>query len=366
MPNQASARLIRLCPKIMQNWETRSIAEIAASTQQNSLALQNSLPEFLNLLASALSTKIDRTQIRIKWDRDENARLGRKHGRERAETANYTMDQLIFEYHILRQVICEVMEEEVLLSPTEREVIVCAVEQAVNDAATQYSDTFTDIREKFTNTLAHDMRSPITATKLSAQILLRRPADAEVAFKIATRISTSMDRLDLMIHDLLDASRLRTGEKIDLQFEDCDLNQILQTIVDDTNFLHGQRLTFHPMGETRGQWDELGLHRIFDNLVTNALKFSSPDTPIFLELKKNAQHVEVTVQNFGNPIPPAEQSILFQQFRRSQNAKGKSGWGLGLTVVKGITEAHHGQVTVESDAATGTIFKITLPWSSLD
>ncbi len=144
MPNKASDRLKRLNSKIMETWEVRVIKEVNAAVQGNSLALRNSLPEFLNQISDALSTTIDRSQERIKFDRKENTRISKSHGSRRSGTKNYTMDQLILEYHILREVICDVMEEEETLSSIESEVITCAVEQAVNDAATQYSDTLRD------------------------------------------------------------------------------------------------------------------------------------------------------------------------------------------------------------------------------
>jgi hypothetical protein len=122
MHNQASERLTKLNDRIMHTWEERALKEVDASVHQHSLALRNSLPEFLDQLATALSTTIDRTTARVKWDKDESTRIGKKHGKERAGMLSYTMDQLIFEYHILRQVICDVMEEEAPLSEIEREV----------------------------------------------------------------------------------------------------------------------------------------------------------------------------------------------------------------------------------------------------
>ncbi|MEO5668095.1 MAG: HAMP domain-containing sensor histidine kinase [Bdellovibrionota bacterium] len=360
--NLASERLARLSARIVKTWEERAIKEVEAATHEHELALQNSLPAFLDSLVHALSTKIDRTQIRIKWDLDENTRISKNHGRERAESGRYTIDQLIFEYHILRQVICELMEEEAILSPVEREVIVCAVEQAVNDAATQFSDTFRDINEKFTNTLAHDLRGPITVAKMSAQLFLKRAPDPEQGLKIMTRIIASMDRLDVMIHDLLDASKLRTGSKLELAFEDCDLDPVLKQIVEEVNFTHGDRVNLITKGNTRGNWNENGLRRVIDNLLTNALKFSPPSTPISVEIKHTDSDVQISVHNSGKPIAAEEQAKLFQQFARTRNSEGKKGWGLGLTVVKGITEAHGGQARVKSSLEAGTTFTVTLPW----
>jgi signal transduction histidine kinase len=361
MPKQASERLKRLNGEIMRAWENRAIEEVAAALRKDSLALRDSLPEFLDQIVLALDTKVERSKVRVKWERDENTRVGKKHGRERAGTLNYTMDQLIVEYHILRQTICELMEVEAPLSPLEREVIVCAVEQAVNDAATEFSDTLSDIQEKFTHTLAHDLRGPITAAKLNAELQMKLPEKSAPYIKLANRISISMDRLGLMISDLLDGAKIRAGQALNLVLENCDIEIILKQVVDELNFLHGDRISLKSPGPVIGHWNEGALRRVIDNLIGNALKFSPENSAIELELKRSGGFAELSVHNSGTPIPDEEKSVLFQQYRRARNSKGKVGWGLGLLVVKGVTEALGGSVAVESSAASGTTFNLLLP-----
>ena len=112
MSNQASDRLQQNVEKIMGMWEKRARDEVDASMHQDSLVLQNSLPLYLNQLVDELSNRIDRTPARITADEVESTRIGKQHGHERAGYADYSMSQLIFEYHILRQVIFQVLEEE--------------------------------------------------------------------------------------------------------------------------------------------------------------------------------------------------------------------------------------------------------------
>jgi signal transduction histidine kinase len=274
------------------------------------------------------------------------------------------MDQMIFEYHILRQVIVDVLEEEGPLTDVEREIITSSIEQAVNDAATQFGDTLRIIQERLTSTLAHDLRSPITAAKMCAQSILKRPDNKDLAIKTANMIVTSMDRLDSMIRDLLDASRLQAGQSLPLQFEEFDLDLITKQIVDEFNQSDGDRFVLKSPGSTTGYWNKNGLSRVIENLATNAAKYGVPSTPITITIEKNEQSVRLIVHNEGKPIPIEEQAILFQQYRRSKSTEAKEGWGLGLTVVKGITEAHHGKVQVESTEGSGTSFSIELPLDS--
>ncbi len=361
MADQTSNRLRRNSDKIMKLWEERVYKEVAAARYQETLALRDSLPEYISQLADALSTTIDRTEARKLADRLDSIRVGRKHGHERAGSRNYTMDQMIVEYHILRQTIFDVMEEEVELSKVEREVIIASVEQAVNDAATQFNETLRDIQQKFTQSLAHDLRTPITFVKTSAQLMLRRPNDVDFCIRTASRISSTMDRLDSMIHDLLDASRFRAGQALILTFEECDLDLIARQVADDVNFTHDTRVQVISGGSCLGNWNEDGIRRAIENLTTNAAKYGRPGSPITLRVSQTPEKAILEVHNEGDPIPPDEQSILFEQFRRTRSAQGKAGWGLGLTLVKGIVEAHAGHVSVHSEEGRGTTFKIELP-----
>ncbi|MBA2404108.1 MAG: sensor histidine kinase, partial [Bdellovibrionales bacterium] len=360
MCNAASVRLKRLNGKIMETWEDRVKNEIDFSSHQSSRTLRNSLPEFLDHIANALSTTTDRSKARVILDKKESHRLGKQHGKDRTTTHEYNIDQLIFEYHILRQVICDALEEEAILSPIEREVIVCAIEQGVNDASTEFSESNRDVQEQFSQTLAHDIRGPLTSAKLNAQIFLKKFKAEDQGVKNVKCIIGSIDRIDLMLNDLLDAGQLIAGGQLKLEFVDCDLDVILGQIYDETNILNENRINWKSIGPVVGHWNENGLRRVIDNLVINALKFSTPNTLITLSLKKSEKDVEVAVHNFGNPISAEEKPILFDRYRKARTAEGKKGWGLGLTVVKGITEAHGGHVEVESSPKAGTTFTVYL------
>jgi signal transduction histidine kinase len=364
MPNQASELLKLKSEEIMKNWEARANAEVLPAFELESLALRDSLPELLNQIVDALSTTIDRTEARKRWDRKESLRIGQKHGRERAISHNYTMDQMIFEYRILREVICDAMEEEKILSPVSREVIVCAIEQAVNDAATQFSETLKSIQERLASSLTHDLRGPITAAKLCSQLIIRRPDDAELALSTATTISKSMDRLDVMIGELLDASMIRTGQTLPLRIEECDLTAIVNECAEELNLIYNGRFLVQADTRVNGFWSKGGLRRIIDNLATNAVKYGTPNTKIAITVQQNKSNVGITVHNDGPPISKEDQNILFKEFRRAKSAEGQKGWGLGLTVVKGLAEAHHGSVRVDSDAGKGTSFIIEIPKDS--
>lgn len=361
MSNQASDRLSQNAQRIMRLWEERAREQVSASIHQDSLVLQNSLPRYLNQLVDELSTKIDRTPARIAADQEQSTGISKQHGHERAGYADYSMSQLIFEYHILRQVIFQVLEEEAPLEVRERDIIIDSIEQAVNNAATQFSQTLRDIQELFMVTLTHDLRSPINVVKMGTQLILRRLERGDTHLDVAARMLSAVERLDAMIQNLLDASRLRTGQSLKMNFAQCDLDSLVQEVVEDLSFTYGERFVVVSDSRSNGYCSRKEIRRVIENLAINAVKYGAASTPITLTLRQTQTHISLTIHNEGNPIDLESQSILFQQFRRTTSAEEQTGWGLGLFLAKNIIEAHQGTIEVESAKDKGTSFIIKLP-----
>lgn len=361
MSNQVPDRLQQNAEKIMQMWEIRARQEVSASLHQDSLALQNSLPQFLKQLVAELSTRSERTSAQIEAHNVESTRIGKQHGHERAGYADYSMTQLIFEYHILRQVLFQVLEEEAPLGARDRDIIIDSIEQAVNDAATQFSQTLQDIQELFMVTLTHDFRNSINVVKMGTQLTLRRLEQGDNHVDVAVRMISAINRLDSMIQDLLDASRLRAGQSLKFEFQECCLHTLVQDIVEDLKFTYGERFVVVSNPNIKSYCSRKEIRRVIENLAINAVKYGAPNTPITLTLEQTETHISLTMHNQGNPIPPDAQSILFQQFRRSAFAQQEKGWGLGLFLAKSLVEAHQGTIAVERTASKGTSFIIKLP-----
>ena len=163
-----------------------------------------------------------------------------------------------------------------------------------------------------------------------------------------------------MIHDLLDASRVRAGERLHLQFIQCDLEALIREVVEEMTMVHGDRIVLDSNGPLEGNWGCDGLKRAVENLIDNAVKYGASGTTNQVSLKGGTEVVEITVHNEGPVLTEEEIPRLFQNFRRATHAKDgtQSGWGLGLTVVKGVVEAHKGKIRVESREGKGT----SLPW----
>jgi signal transduction histidine kinase len=222
------------------------------------------------------------------------------------------------------------------------------------------------LREHYTNTLTHDLRTPLAAARMSAQLLLRHNHESEGRERLLLRIIDAVDRTDGMIGDLLDSNRIRAGERLPIKIDFCDLKSFIERSLEEHAMSHGKRFVFQCDGPVHGYWSCESLRRVLDNLITNAVKYGAADTPITVTLVGTEDTVRISIHNCGSEISPEDMDELFKMFRRSKQADSgeKRGWGIGLTLVKGLVEAHHGRVWVESTKKDGTVFHIDLPRDS--
>jgi len=219
------------------------------------------------------------------------------------------------------------------------------------------------LRERFIYMLTHDLRNPIQAARMSSEMITRKICNVEKHLDNARQSIRHICRVDKMISDLLDASRIREGEPFPLQIEESDLVEIAYEVSDGLATIYGNKFDIVAPATLLGFWDAKGLSRAIENLVTNAVKYGDKDQKITIQLLGVEDRVIIKVHNFGSTLSTQEQKSLFEIFQRSASAKeGKSkGWGLGLTLVRGITEAHGGIVKVRSLPREGTTFTLDLP-----
>jgi signal transduction histidine kinase len=107
--------------------------------------------------------------------------------------------------------------------------------------------------------------------------------------------------------------------------------------------------------------DYARLERIITNLLTNALKYSSPETPVMISAHRQGGMVVISVTDAGRGIAPEDVSHLFERYYRSEREHDTEGIGLGLYITKRLVEAHGGQIWVESEVGKGSTFSFTLP-----
>lgn len=222
-----------------------------------------------------------------------------------------------------------------------------------------------ELREQFVAILAHDLREPLAAAKMSSQLLLGYPERLDDRRDIAVRLERNLDRIDKMIRDLLDVSRVRAGQRLPLRLDACDLGAVAQEVAEELRATQGERFEVVRVGTVRGVWSYEELRRAVWNLAMNAVKYGAPDTKVTIRVERSPEGARVSVHNEGAPIGPDDQARVFDLFARAERAGGGgNGWGLGLALVRACAEAHGGSVQVRSSPGAGTTFTLDLPLDS--
>jgi len=219
------------------------------------------------------------------------------------------------------------------------------------------------LRERFMSVLVHDLRGPLTVAKMGSAMLVNEPKMLNERPDIAAKIDTNIDRVERMIRDLLDTNRIRANERLPLHLAEVDLAALAREVIQDLSPINYERFILKLEDGVRGIWDAEELRRALWNLAINAVKYGAADKPITITVKRSGAEAQISVHNYGSFIAPEDQASVFDSFTRTQDAqtKGQIGWGLGLTLVRGSSEAHGGNVTLESSVARGTTFTIHLP-----
>jgi signal transduction histidine kinase len=222
--------------------------------------------------------------------------------------------------------------------------------------------------ELFAGVLAHDLRNPLGAIMTAAQlVLMRQEGLGDRNSKPVSRIIASGHRMTRMIDQLLDLTRARSGGGIPVDPRDTNLADLFAEASGELELAFPQwSLTREITGDLDGRWDPDRLLQIISNLLSNAGQHGRPEGVVTVRLDgRDAAAVTFEVHN-GGAIPPSVMPSLFDPFRGTRARRDSSrGLGLGLFIVKEITEAHGGTVQVSSSEADGTRFVVRLPrWSA--
>jgi signal transduction histidine kinase len=213
--------------------------------------------------------------------------------------------------------------------------------------------------------VAHDLRNPLSALKMSTALADpgRSDASPERIQKMLVLVGRQVARLDRMVGDLLDSTRIEAG-RLELQLEERDARELAHAVVElyqATGPSHELSLSV-PESPVLLRCDGARIEQVLNNLVSNALKYSPAGTRVEVTVQQQGEEALLSVSDQGIGISAEEQPHLFTPFRRSPGARERaSGAGLGLSVARRIVEAHGGVIEVESQPGQGSVFRIRLP-----
>ena len=220
------------------------------------------------------------------------------------------------------------------------------------------------IKDALVATVSHELRTPLTSI-IGYLELLSTDADTltEENARFVEIARRNAARLQRMVEELLFLSRVDAGG-LPLELEEVDVAQIVRSAIgsaDPAAAAKGITIGFDGPETAVACVDGHRIAQVFDNLISNAIKFTPARGRVEVSIRVGADALTATVADTGRGIPEADQPRLFERFFRSSSTRDEPGTGLGLTVVRAIVEGHGGEVTCASAPGEGTTFTLTLP-----
>jgi len=221
------------------------------------------------------------------------------------------------------------------------------------------------LRDEFLSLASHELKTPLTVLRLQLEALRDRiTGDDRATLAKLERSDRAGQRLTELIDALLDVSRIATG-RFTLHLEQADLADIVATAVDrmhESAAGAGCALSV-AADHAIGTWDRSRIDQIVTNLVSNAIRYAA-GSPIAVSVARRADDAVIEVRDHGPGLPDGQTARIFERFERCASMRHYAGLGLGLYVVRQITEAHGGEVTAENSAGGGACFTVRLPLAS--
>jgi signal transduction histidine kinase len=219
----------------------------------------------------------------------------------------------------------------------------------------------TEVRDEVMGIVAHDLRNPLQLITTDAEQLRR--SGPEQAREIGAEIGAAASRMNRLIADLLDATRLEAG-RFSVSPGRLHIAEVISAVVETQAPLVSSRslelrAAISPdLPEIWADYDRL--LQVFENLVGNAMKFTRPGGKITLGADAHGTEIVFSVSDTGSGIPESDLPHVFDRFWQAPKGRHR-GAGLGLPIVKGIVEAHGGRVWVQSSVGEGSVFYFTIP-----
>ncbi|MBC7396172.1 MAG: PAS domain-containing sensor histidine kinase [Bdellovibrionales bacterium] len=225
-------------------------------------------------------------------------------------------------------------------------------------------------RDDFLSIASHELKTPLTSLKLQTQLLQRDAKKGDKSVYTPKRVDRMLaqteqqvQRLTRLIDDMLDISRIRSGN-FSLERVSFDLCELVKETIDRLlpHFIAtGYRA---PEIETDlhcdGAWDKLRIEQVIINLITNSIRYGS-GKPICVKVENKGELIRLSVRDHGIGIAKSDQKKIFNRFERAVDANEVSGLGLGLYIARKIVDAHGGRIWLESKLGLGSTFFVDLP-----
>lgn len=360
--NRTSTILRENISEIKKIWQQEVIQNVPAAKEVGTIALFEHLPNMIKDIADVMARYDEMNDITLDKSYSEILDNSILHGKQRATTANYTVDQVVHEYIIFHRTLREFIKANNGYDQKMSELLRYVIETSILKSVSSFSLSIQEMQEKLIGTLAHDIRNPLAAAQLSIE-MMEQDKTGKWTEKARMSAKRSVKKAINLIEGLMNGIAVKAGEGMLLHFEETNLLIDIQGVYSESQEVYSNEIILECNTEKiNGIFDSTAIRRLLENLIGNAVKYGSSENQITIGVKDEGDAVEIRVHNFGNPIPSAKQERIFKFLGSARNdMKSVSGsWGMGLTLAQIVAEAHGGDIQLASDDKAGTTFTVKL------
>lgn len=212
------------------------------------------------------------------------------------------------------------------------------------------------------NSLSHELRTPI-ATILGTVDTLKgsnHKLNSTQQLDLLNDIDIATVRLNRQVENILNMSRIESGI-LKPKSDWCDMNELVNSVIQKIENYDGHQLNFNVNENLPFFKFDIGFtEQILLNLLHNAVQYTPPNSIIEIKISHESENCKIVISDNGNGIPVSEHQLIFDKFRRLPDSK-TGGSGLGLSIVKGFTEAQNGTIFLKNNIPNGTVFTVGIP-----
>jgi signal transduction histidine kinase len=276
------------------------------------------------------------------------------HGRMRAESG-LSVGQVVAEYRVLRSVVSRMWSDSAAYDSDSRHDMIrfnAAIDQAIAESVSFHSAEMRRWRYALLAVIAHDLRGPLQSMAMISEFLGERLRNTEHVPHI-DRLASAAERLRILLDSLLDYSTTKFGRPMRLNLAQADLASALEAELDLVRSAHPTvSFILQCDGNLSGLFDENRVREAFSNLLSNAVQYSEPSTPVRAIATEAHGQIRLEVRNHGEAIPAEAVHSVFEPLRRAdetRRAGTRHNLGIGLFIVREVARAHGGSVGVTYD-----------------
>jgi signal transduction histidine kinase len=359
---------------IVAEWEDFARALIPAAEGMTPLALRNHILNMLVFITNDMDSHQTATEQIVKSHGEKAKESGQSVAEVHAslrQAGGFNLDQMVSEYRSLRASVIKLWSAQSKAQDGETAMDLTrfneSIDQILTESISYYASTSEVSRDLFLGILGHDLRNPLSAIIMSAQLGPKMGPFNENQTKMLSQIIVSAQRAIEIVDTLLDLTRARLGSGFPIIKEPMDFGSVSKELVDEMGAMHPNRkIKFEASGYTQGVWDKPRVGQVLSNLLSNAFQYGAADCPVNVKIVGLPHELLLSVHNEGKPIPDTLLGRIFSAYQSNNeidmiNNHNSKNLGLGLYITKEIVIAHGGTITVTSSESAGTIFTARFP-----